>query len=79
MYGRALVGMNEFNAALKAFVDATKQDSTYAPAYLETGRSSTARNATARPPRTSGSTAGSCPTPTRATTSWAVALRDVRP
>jgi tetratricopeptide (TPR) repeat protein len=38
MYGRALVGMNEFNAALKAFVDATKQDSTYAPAYLETGR-----------------------------------------
>ena len=38
LYGKALVGMNEFNAALKAFVDATKQDSSYAPAYLETGR-----------------------------------------
>lgn len=38
LYGRALIGMNEFNAALKAFVDATKQDSSYAPAYLETGR-----------------------------------------
>lgn len=38
LYGKALVGMNEFNAALKAFVDATQQDSTYAPAYLEAGR-----------------------------------------
>lgn len=38
LYGKALIGMNEFNAALKAFVDATKQDSSYAPAYLETGR-----------------------------------------
>jgi len=38
LYGKALVGMNEFNAALKAFVDATQQDSTYAPAYLESGR-----------------------------------------
>ena len=38
LYGKALVGMNEFNSGLKAFVDATKQDSSYAPAYLETGR-----------------------------------------
>ena len=38
LYGKALVGMNEFNAALKAFVEATQQDSTYAPAYLESGR-----------------------------------------
>jgi tetratricopeptide (TPR) repeat protein len=37
LYGKALVGMNEFNAALKAFVDATQQDSTFAPAYLESG------------------------------------------
>lgn len=37
-YGLALIGMNEFNGALKAFVDATQQDSTYAPAYLESGR-----------------------------------------
>jgi tetratricopeptide (TPR) repeat protein len=37
-YGKALIGMNEFNAALKAFVTATQQDSSYAPAYLETGR-----------------------------------------
>jgi tetratricopeptide (TPR) repeat protein len=38
MSGRAYIGMNEFNAALKAFVEATQQDSSYAPAYLETGR-----------------------------------------
>ena len=37
-YGVALVGMNEFNGALRAFIDATQQDSTYAPAYLESGR-----------------------------------------
>jgi tetratricopeptide (TPR) repeat protein len=37
-YGMSLVGMNEFNGALKAFIDATQQDSTYAPAYLESGR-----------------------------------------
>jgi len=37
-YGMALVGMNEFNSGLKAFIDATQQDSTYAPAYLEAGR-----------------------------------------
>jgi tetratricopeptide (TPR) repeat protein len=37
-YGRALIGMNEFNAALQAFVKASQQDSSYAPAYLETGR-----------------------------------------
>lgn len=38
LYGKALVGMNEFNAGLKAFIDATQQDSTFAPAYLESGR-----------------------------------------
>ena len=38
LYGKALVGMNEFNAGLAAFIRATQQDSTYAPAYLESGR-----------------------------------------
>ncbi len=38
LYGKALVGMNEFNAGLAAFISATQQDSTYAPAYLESGR-----------------------------------------
>ena len=38
LYGKALVGMNEFNAGLAAFIRATEQDSTYAPAYLESGR-----------------------------------------
>jgi len=38
LYGKALVGMNEFNAGLKAFMDAIATDSTYAPAYLEAGR-----------------------------------------
>ena len=38
LYGKALVGMNEFNAGLTAFINATQQDSTYAPAYLEAGR-----------------------------------------
>ena len=38
LYGKALVGMNEFNAGLTAFINATQQDSTYAPAYLESGR-----------------------------------------
>jgi len=38
LYGKALVGMNEFNAGLTAFIAATQQDSTYAPAYLESGR-----------------------------------------
>ncbi|HTK68962.1 MAG TPA: tetratricopeptide repeat protein, partial [Candidatus Eisenbacteria bacterium] len=37
-YGMSLVGMNEFNSGLKAFIDATQQDSTFAPAYLEAGR-----------------------------------------
>jgi tetratricopeptide (TPR) repeat protein len=38
LYGKALVGMNEFNAGLAAFIRATQQDSSYAPAYLESGR-----------------------------------------
>ena len=38
LYGKALVGMNEFNAGLTAFIRATQCDSTYAPAYLEAGR-----------------------------------------
>jgi len=38
LYGRALVGMNEFNAGLSAFMRAMEVDSTYAPAYLEAGR-----------------------------------------
>ncbi|HLQ65964.1 MAG TPA: tetratricopeptide repeat protein [Candidatus Limnocylindrales bacterium] len=38
LYGRASVGMNEFNEGLRAFVEATNVDSTYAPAYLEAGR-----------------------------------------
>jgi tetratricopeptide (TPR) repeat protein len=36
--GRAYVGMNEFNAGLREFMDAIAADSTYAPAYLEAGR-----------------------------------------
>jgi len=36
--GKALVGMNEFNAGLAAFQQAMKVDTTYAPAYLESGR-----------------------------------------
>jgi len=36
--GKAYVGMNEFNAGLKEFMDAIGADSTYAPAYLEAGR-----------------------------------------
>ncbi|HXF59563.1 MAG TPA: tetratricopeptide repeat protein [Candidatus Saccharimonadales bacterium] len=36
--GRAYVGMNEFNAGLKEFMDAIAADSSYAPAYLEAGR-----------------------------------------
>ncbi|HEU4723816.1 MAG TPA: tetratricopeptide repeat protein [Candidatus Eisenbacteria bacterium] len=38
LYGKALVGMNEFNAGLAAFQKAESVDSTYAPAYLEAGR-----------------------------------------
>jgi superkiller protein 3 len=38
LYGRASVGMNEFNEGLRAFVEANNVDSTYAPAYLESGR-----------------------------------------
>ena len=38
LYGRASVGMNEFNEGLRAFVEATNVDSMYAPAYLESGR-----------------------------------------
>ena len=38
LYGRALVGMNEFNAGLAAFQKAESVDSTFAPAYLEAGR-----------------------------------------
>jgi tetratricopeptide (TPR) repeat protein len=38
LYGRASVGMNEFNEGLRAFVEATNVDSTFAPAYLESGR-----------------------------------------
>ncbi|TMQ61488.1 MAG: tetratricopeptide repeat protein [Candidatus Eisenbacteria bacterium] len=36
--GRALVGMNEFNAGLKEYMAAIAADSSYAPAYLEAGR-----------------------------------------
>jgi superkiller protein 3 len=38
LYGRASVGMNEYNEGLRAFVEATNVDSSYAPAYLEAGR-----------------------------------------
>ena len=38
LYGRASVGMNEFNEGLRAFVEANTVDSTFAPAYLESGR-----------------------------------------
>lgn len=38
LYGRALIGMNEFNAGLAAFLRSAQEDSTYAPAYLESGR-----------------------------------------
>lgn len=38
LYGKALVGMGEFNSGLAAFIRATQQDSTFAPAYLESGR-----------------------------------------
>ena len=38
LYGKALVGMNEFNEGLKAFMAAISADSSYAPAYLEAGR-----------------------------------------
>jgi len=38
LYGRASVGMNEFNEGLRAFVEANNVDSTYAPSYLEAGR-----------------------------------------
>ena len=38
LYGRASVGMNEFNEGLRAFLEANNVDSTYAPAYLESGR-----------------------------------------
>jgi len=38
LYGRALIGMNEFNAGLAAFLRAAQEDSSYAPAYLEAGR-----------------------------------------
>jgi len=36
--GRALVGMNEFNAGLSSFMRAIEVDSSYAPAHLEAGR-----------------------------------------
>lgn len=38
LYGKALVGTNEFNAGLAQFQQAIKLDTTYAPAYLESGR-----------------------------------------
>lgn len=38
LYGRALIGMNEFNAGLAAFLRSAQEDSSYAPAYLEAGR-----------------------------------------
>lgn len=38
LYGRALVGMNEFNHGLAALMRALEVDSTFAPAYLEAGR-----------------------------------------
>jgi len=38
LYGRASVGMNEFNEGLRAFVEASNVDSSYAPAHLEAGR-----------------------------------------
>lgn len=38
LYGKALVGMNEFNQGLAALMRAISADSTYSPAYLEAGR-----------------------------------------
>jgi len=38
LYGLALIGMNEFNEGLKAFQQAIKIDTLFAPAYLESGR-----------------------------------------
>ena len=38
LYGRASVGMNEYNEGLRAYMEATSVDSSYAPAYLESGR-----------------------------------------
>lgn len=38
LYGRASVGMNEFNEGLRSFVEANNVDSTFAPAYMESGR-----------------------------------------
>ncbi len=38
LYGKALVGINEYNSALAAFKRAMEIDTTYAPAYLESGR-----------------------------------------
>lgn len=38
LYGKALVGINEFNTALASFKRALEIDTTYAPAYLESGR-----------------------------------------
>lgn len=38
LYGRASAGMNEYNEALRSYVEATNVDSSYAPAYLEAGR-----------------------------------------
>ena len=38
LYGRASVGMNEFNEGLRAYLEASNVDSTYAPAHLEAGR-----------------------------------------
>jgi tetratricopeptide (TPR) repeat protein len=38
LYGRASVGMNEFNEGLRAYLESSTVDSTYAPAYLEAGR-----------------------------------------
>ena len=38
LYGKALVGMNELNAGWAAFQKAVTVDSSYAPAYLESGR-----------------------------------------
>jgi tetratricopeptide (TPR) repeat protein len=38
LYGKALVGSNQFNEGLREFQAAIKIDTTYAPAYLESGR-----------------------------------------
>lgn len=38
LYGKALVGSNQFNEGLREFQTAIKIDTTYAPAYLESGR-----------------------------------------